>query len=157
MDSLNITELDIIIKSEEQLKQDLISRIDRAAYQYLIEKSQNHSKTPTELYKDLKGSKYLFDSRFSPNLAKLIFSFWTRTYGVKNNFRNKYQENLNCVLCEEEICQQSHLYKCSVIRRVVGQIKGDYEDLFSDDLDKLLEAAKTVKILVETRQILLDP
>ena len=94
MDYLNITELDICIKSEEQLKRDLISKIDSAAYQYLIDKSQNHSKTRTKLYKNLNGSSYLFDSRFSPDLARLIFSFWTQTYGVKNNFRNKYQRRL---------------------------------------------------------------
>ena len=36
-------------------------------------------------------------------------------------------------------------------------MNSQYEDLFSSDIDKLYEAAKTVKILDETKKILLDP
>ena len=157
MDLLNMSETDILTRNESELKTELTSRIQKAAYEYLMEKARNHSKTRNELYKDLGGSSYLSDHRFRPDLAKIVFCFRTRTYRVKNNFRNHYKEDLLCTLCEDEICQQSHIFQCEVIRRVVGQVKAQYEDLFSDDIDKLFEAAKTLKQLVEIREILLDP
>ena len=110
MEYLGITEMDIIIRSEENLKSLVSDKIESCAYRYLIEKGRNHSKTRTEIYKDLKGSQFLFDKRFTPELSKLVFMFQTRSYGVRNNFRNNYQgQSLNCLLCEEDIDQQSHI------------------------------------------------
>ena len=73
MDQLRISEVDIVTRNESQLKLELTSRIQKAAYEYLIEKARNHSKTRTELYKDLNGSSYLSDHRFTPDLV-LIFA-----------------------------------------------------------------------------------
>ena len=125
---------------------------------YLLDKAKNHTKVRQEIYCDLNGSKYLFDPRFSPDLSKLVFRFQTRTYNVRNNFRNQYvDQNINCTLCETEIDEQSHIFTCKVIKQVTGSMNSQYEDLFSSDIDKLFEAAKTVKILDETKKILLDP
>ena len=46
--------MDIIIRSDENLKSLVSDKIERCAYQYLIEKGRNHPKTRTEIYKDLK-------------------------------------------------------------------------------------------------------
>ena len=106
----------------------------------------------------MNGSEYLFDPRFSPDLSKLVFSFRTRTYNVRNNFRNQYLNlNINCCLCETELDQQSHIFTCQVIQRVTGRVTSQYEDLFSQDIDKLYAAAKTVKMLDETKKLLMDP
>ena len=159
MEYLGITEMDIIIRSEENLKSLVSEKIESCAYRYLIEKGRNHSKTRTEIYKDLKGSQFLFDKRFTPELSKLVFMFQTRSYGVRNNFRNNYQgQSLNCLLCEEDIDQQSHIFSCSTIKRFITDIdKQQYENLFSDDIDKLYEAALQTKEIVKLREVLLNP
>ena len=108
----------------------------------------------------MKGSRYLRDPRFSPDLSRLIFCFRMRNYGVRNNFRNQYAgQNINCPLCEQELDRQRHTFDCSIIKQVIGtnNIKGKYEDLFEDDLDKLYIAAKTMQNIVEIRKVLLDP
>ena len=125
---------------------------------YLLEKAESHSKVRQELYNNLNGLEYLFDPRFSPDLSKLVFSLQTRSYNVRNNFRNQYQnQNINCSLCEVELDEHSHIFNCDVIRKVTGNLTSQYEDLFSQDIDKLYEAAKTAKMLDETRKLLLDP
>ena len=58
---------------------------------------------------------------------------------------------------EVELDEQSHIFSCDVIRKVTGNFNSQYEDLFSQDIDKLYEAAKTAKMLDETRKLLLDP
>ena len=158
LDYLLLTETDLTCRNTDSFKSYLSSKIDEAALKYLLEKAENHSKVRQELYNNLNGLEYLFDPRFSPDLSKLVFSLQTRSYNVRNNFRNQYQnQNINCSLCEVELDEHSHIFNCDVIRKVTGNLTSQYEDLFSQDIDKLYEAAKTAKMLDETRKLLLDP
>ena len=88
-----------------------------------------------------------------------MFCFRTRCYGVRNNFRNQYKDqSLICTLCEDDIDEQSHIFKCTTIRRFLTNIdENQYEDLFSEDIDKLYQAAKQTKKIVELREVLLNP
>ena len=72
MQYLNITETDIILRSEEDFKQFISNKIEKKAFEYLIDKAKNHSKIRHEVYKDLKGSEYIRDPRFSTELKKLV-------------------------------------------------------------------------------------
>ena len=158
MEYLHISDEDIIIRSTENLKSLLRENTQIAAFNFLIEKAKGHSKVRQNLYKNLNGSKYFEISKFTPDLAKLVFKFRTRMYDVRNNFRNKYiEQSLDCKLCDNELCQQSHIFQCSVIMNVVGHIVEHYEDLFTDNIDKLYRVAKITNLLVQTREILLDP
>ena len=150
---------EIIIKSlpKEKLKKLLQLKIEEKGFQYLINKSITHSKTKTEIYCDINGSNYFRDSRFTPDIARTIFKFRTRMVNVKNNFRNKYNQDLKCSLCELELCDQSHLFRCNKLREVWEVFPGKYEDLFCQDLNKLLVVGKTAAKLVITRDILLEP
>ena len=76
---------------------------------------------------------------------------------VKNNFRNKYNQDLKCSLCELEVCDQGHLFRCDKLREVWKDFQGKYDDLFCQDLNKLLAVGKTATKLVLTRDILLEP
>ena len=158
MENLDVTDIDILIRSDENLKIFLSTQVRLAAYAFLMEKAIGHSKVREDLYKDLASSNYFHSSKITPDLAKILFQFRTRMYDVRNNFRNKYiNESLNCKLCEIDLCQQSHIYQCSFIKNEVGPVLTKYEDVFSDNIDKLHEAAKMTKVLIEKRKILLDP
>ena len=71
-----------------------------------------------------------------------------------NNYVN---QNINCPLCEEELDQQRHIFTCPVIQRVKGTTNGEYEDLFSNNIDKLYSTAKELIEIVKIRDVLLDP
>ena len=158
MQKLDVTYIDIQLRGDENLKIFLSTQVRSAAYKFLMEKAGGHSKVREDLYKDLACSNYFHSSKITPDLAKIIFQFRMRMYDVRNNFRNKYiNESLNCKLCEMDLCQQSHIYQFSVIIKDVGPVLTNYEDLFSDNIDKLHEAEKITKILIENRKILLDP
>ena len=159
MESIGVSEVDITIRSEDNLKQYISKKIETHAFQYLIEKGITLSKTRHEIYKDMKGSNYFRDKRFTPDLCSLVFCFRTRSYGVRNNFRNHYKDqSLICTLCEDDIDQQSHIFKCATIRRSLANIdENQYEDLFSEDIDKIYRAAIQTKQIVELREVLLNP
>ena len=60
-------------------------------------------------------------------------------YDVRNNFRNKYASTA-CPLCAAEVDSQKHLLECAVIRSYYLTTM-NYEDIFSDDNNILLNAA----------------
>ena len=41
-------------------------------------------------YINIDGTRQYTDNRFTPQLIEILFKFGTRTYAVKNNFRNSY-------------------------------------------------------------------
>ena len=75
-------------------------------------------------------------------------------FDVKGNFRNKYtSSSLECPLdgCSE-IDTQPHLFECTAMRNassIPAHVK--YEDIFSKDLDKLLDVGTILIQLVEIR------
>ena len=74
MITLGITE-DQLMGTTGKLEELLKVNIDAAAYKFLIEKAQNHSKIKQECYQNCKGAAHYFDPRFSPEKANLLFKF----------------------------------------------------------------------------------
>ncbi len=155
MDMLSITD-DDLLHSNEKLKQTLLGKINSVTFDYLLNKARIHSKVDETLYTNCEGCEYFNDKRFSPDLATLIFKFRTRTYMVKNNFRNNYcNTNIICPLCNKEEDNQEHLFQCEKIGMI--DLQGEYEDIFSDNVDTLHNVALKLKKIVEKRHCLLNP
>ena len=75
---------------------------------------------------------------------------------VKNNFRNNYcNTNIICPLCNKEEDNQEHLFQCEKIGMI--DLQGEYEDIFSDNVDTLHNVALKLKKIVEKRHCLLNP
>ena len=57
---------------------------------------------------------YLCDERFSRQEIQLLFALRTRMVNVKTNFRNLYENELECHTCEddESIEDENHLLVC---------------------------------------------
>ena len=58
---------------------------------------------------------------------------------------------------EKPLDTQEHLYECLILVGDKANIEVCYEDLFSDDLEKLLKIGKLTKELLTLRQFLLEP
>ena len=164
MATLSITESDLLLNSEETLKQILDDKISKAAFSYLLTRADKHSKTRNSLYSNMNGCSYLKNPRFTTDISRLLFMLQTRTYGVKNNFRNHYKnEDLWCPLCsgegenlEKQIDNQEHLFECTVLVGSPDNLPCVYEDIFSENLETLLIAGQVSQEILLTRDILLD-
>jgi hypothetical protein len=153
MIKLSISENDILTCSKEALKEKVDEATAKAALYYLKELGKNHSKVREWLYFDLKGMGYFADSRFSPDLANLLFKFRTRMFKVRNNFRNNYLEKgTMCPVCQKFEDSQEHLFNCNPLRLIVGEHDCLYEDIFSNNVNKLYKVATVLKRIVGARE-----
>ena len=97
------------------------------------------------------------DARFTPDLVEILFKFRTRTYLVKNNFRNNYRNtDLLCPICGEEDDSQEYIFSCEPIRNIY-LASHKCEDIYSSNANTLLGVAKDLKNLAEARRTLLSP
>ena len=158
MEYLMINEENLLESSKDQLKNVLSKQIMKIAFDYLIEKAISHSKVHESVYTDLEGAKQFKDARFSNEVLNNLFRFRTRTFMVKNNFRNNYKNtNTLCPLCEKENDDQEHVFVCEKIVQQYGRhILNKYTDIFSDDIDTLFNVAIILKDLVDVREQLLS-
>ena len=157
MKNLSITRKYLTSVSKETLKLQLVEKVNEAAFQFLMSKAENHSKVNKELYTSCEGSSYFSDSRFTPDLANLLFKFRTRGFLVKNNFRNNYRNtNIMCPLCEDSDDTQEHLFECKAMRDVTIE-DVQYNDIFSSETEVLLNVAMNLKRIVGQRETLLNP
>jgi hypothetical protein len=144
------------VENKARLKKMVHERIESCAFAFLIEKAKTHTKVNEDVYKDCRGMQQYKDARFTPDLANLLFKFRTRTYLVKNNFRNNYKNtNILCPLCEQHDDTQEHILTCE---KTIGEINNFaciYDDIFSIDMDRLYNVACCLKKLHETREKLL--
>ena len=151
---LNISEEEVISDSNMVIKSKIKKAIADVAFEYLMKIASTHTKVRRELYSNMEGMMYMKDPRFTPNIVNLLFKFRTRMFNVRNNFRNHYyQTNIMCPLCKEEEDSQEHLFKCISIRSKLQYDISNivYEDIFSTDVDKLLEVGFLLKDLTEIR------
>jgi hypothetical protein len=158
MDYLHICESDME-GSKTQLKETLIKNTKQKAFEYLIEKAKNHSKVNEKLYSDCEGLDHYNDGRFRPDLINILFKFRTRMFLVKNNFRSNYTNNDTlCPVCHDQEDTQEHLFECKKIMDCHNGTKQfQYNDIFSNDCDKLLGIATLLRELVDIRNGILNP
>ena len=118
MEYLSISDEDLCL-SKSQLKDRLTKSIKQKAFQYLMDKAMSHSKVNCSCYSSCEGTVQYQDARFTPDLVEILFKFRTRTYLVKNNFRNNYRNtDLLCPICGEEDDSQEHIFSCKPIWKI---------------------------------------
>ena len=120
--------------------------------------AEKHSKVHSSLYDNCDGSEYLKHPEFTQQLAVILFKFRTRTYMVKNNFRNNYRNtNITCPVCHVSDDTQEHIMKCYKLLQIYPQkIQCHYDDIYSRSTDTLLIVATTLKELTMIREEILS-
>ena len=146
-----------LLESKAKINEVARRKMNEAAFTCLINKAKTHLKVNDSLYTNCEGAKYLKHTGFTPDLVRVLFRFRTRTYLVKNNFRNNYRNtNIACPLCEVNEDTQEHIFKCYKLRRgYSGRLNCCYEDIFSGDCDTLLKVAAALRELTQIREKLL--
>ena len=154
---LGLPEDEIVNLSKGVMKEQVKRAVEKLAFEHLIRKAESHSKVREELYPDINGMKYIRDPRLTSENVNTLFKFRTRMFHVRNNFRNQYKAaNLLCPLCETSEDSQEHLFHCAKIRSRLPQNIQErnisYNDIFTNDCDKLLDVAKLLKDIVQIRE-----
>jgi hypothetical protein len=158
MDYLSISENDLQ-GSNFKLQETLKSNIKLKAYEFLMDKAKQHSKVNQNIYQNCDGCSHYEDERFSTEIINNLFKFRTRTFLVKNNFRNNYRNSdILCPLCNRENDTQEHIFYCpSIIDQYGKPCLYQYNDIFSMENDTLLGVSRELKDLVDIRDKILHP
>ena len=123
-------------------KQQIKSKVKSAAFSYLKEKQQEHSKVKHIQYDKLLVQKYMTSPLFSNDEVNLLYALRSRSTECKANFKQKYiHTNLLCTLCEVECEDQQHIMRCGVIlsefkTNEINKEDVNYEHIFSNDVQK---------------------
>ena len=101
----------------------------------------------------LKCQEYI--TSLHPKLSRLLFKAKLVMFDIKCNFKNEYRSNLLCPICSVTDENLQHLTVCSSNPYIrVYKIKSSY-DIYNNDLGKLKQWAKFIKIYEYLRNYML--
>ena len=153
-----------IEKSDEEIssmkKETFKAYMDKkthvAAFEYLKKMSRKHSKSEFTWSKSVfEQEKYLSDARFSKQEIQLLFRLRTRMTDVKSNFRNQYQNNMDCQTCKETCIEdENHLLVCENLKDEES-VKTNFSKVYGSIEDQL-QIVKVFKKILRKRETILD-
>lgn len=155
-----LTEEIIEQSSKADFKSKVKAKITQAALEYLKAKQQGHSKVKSIKYQKLQTQHYIKSPLFNNNEVNLLHALRSRMVNTKANFPSKYQNNLNCPLCDRSRDDQPHILECQVLKdklktEEVTIERNVYNDLFEDTL-KQKEITVLFSRLLDIRETLVD-
>ena len=129
--------------SKKKFKNIIKKKIYDKAFQYLIDRKSLHSKVSHIKYNSLQLQDYLKpgNSDISISEMKYIFHLKTRSIDIKQNYKNKYNGNLDCISCLKSSETMRHILECPMLvkNNQLTQTLPDYMQLFGNNLqDKIL-------------------
>ena len=149
--------------TKNYFKKFIKNKIHTAAFKYLLNLSQTHSKVKNIEYEKHETQKYMLNSTFSNQEVNLLHAFRSRTVrGIRTNFRIQYSRDLSCPL----VCwppntppiedSQQHLMVCSKLQGVFSDCqKVQYGDIFGN-VTQQKSVILILSRLLEERDILLS-
>ena len=147
-----------MMTDRDTYKLQIKAKIKTAAFDYLKEKQQQHSKIKHIRYDTLCVQNYMVSPIFPNEEVNLLHALRSRTTECRANFKQKYiHSNILCTLCQLENEDQQHILQCSIILREynsdeVAQSSVKYDDIFSEDVHKQKEVTSLFLKLFEIRK-----
>ena len=161
MIGINMTETEITTVSKTKFKKLVKERISDAAFKYLLEVKQKHSKMKKISYKKFELSKYLSSPLFNTESRALLLALRKRTVsGVRTDFPGLYQDRLCPVGCGDED-KLENIMICSVLQShhtsdSLANDKAKFEDIFLSDIKKQKETTEIYRQLLDIRNKILS-
>ena len=151
-----ITEEEIRNLSKQNFKKIVKSKISNAAFIYLKDMKKTHSKMNNVHYDKFEISKYLNSPLFSRNDRFLLLALRTRTLrGIRSDFPGLYKDRM-CPLGCGDLDTIPNILTCSILKNLhksdgvaIGKLQ--YEDIFSNDIQKQKQVTDLCDKLLETR------
>ena len=147
-------------------KSEIKEKIREAAFKYLQNKQENHSKVKNIKYERLETQQYLTSHMFKNHETSLLYALRTRTSRLfRANFRFLYNGNIECPLNCWDVNfnepappdTQEHLLWCNKINlstNIIARNKSEYEDIFRD-MYKQKEIISLYTKLIDLRENLM--
>ena len=131
--------------------------ITKAAFDYLLTKSESHSKMDNLHYEKLTLQSYLKSKYIKKDEAQKIFRFRTRMENFSENFKNGSESN-QCLVCMEPdtLDNEHHFIKCDVLSGIIPEMLSlKHQELFTttDTFNQM--ALKTLVKAMDQRKLLL--
>ena len=153
---IDMTENEISRMKRISFKKLVCEKINLLSAQYLTGLKQRHSKSEHLKYSQ-EMQPYLRNESLNIEGKKLLFKLRNRLIDVKTNFKQKYNNNLECRLCSAPEESQSHLVQCSEItcdNEVKEALEGyQYSDIFSSNSEVQGHLVTTWKKIIKIRNI----
>ena len=146
------------IKAEyiKEYKTSIKGKITNLAFKNLKQSQQSHSKVREICYKTFVIQDYMITHKMNNHKVTLLFALRSKTVkNVKANTKSIYL-NLNCELCDTDIDNQEHCLKCPKISSNIDIVNVQYEDIFSDNIDKQVAVTQAFSKILEEREQLLE-
>ena len=159
--SLDMSDLQIKSMSKQKFQSIVKKKIRQAAFIYLKNLQEGHSKMNGIKYNTFEKSAYLSSPLFKSDSIGLLLALRTRTVeGVRNDFRGMYPDKKCPLECDVDDTLQ-HILECSVLRQhhtseqvSANEIK--YSDIFSYDTVKQKQVTELFAQLLEVRTQLMN-
>ena len=102
--------------SKNKFKRYVKKNMDNAAFEYLEEQKNKHSKVKDIKYIKLEIQSYIVTENLTNVEIYTIFALRSRMTKVKKNFSNQFNNNLLCKLGCSDMDSQVHLLECIYIQ-----------------------------------------
>lgn len=99
-----------------------------------------------------KVGNYMENMNFED--AKIIFMIRSKMLDVKGNYKNKYEPNLKCELCQEETENQDHIVKCRSYEDIMENLHGKESMKEVMRQNKMQTIAKKIKESMKRREFI---
>ena len=144
-----------LLFKKDKMKAMVKKACSNLALQYLT--SKKGSKMDNLEYEEIKTSKYLLSEKLTIAEKKVLFKLRTRMIPVSSNFGDKIRR---CQICSLDYDNQQHLIECFILKSynktlLFNEISFKYNDIFTDNILKLKEAAQTFLLALKTRENIL--
>ena len=139
-------------------KKFIKEKIKTAAFDHLRKLQEKHSKIRDIVYKKLEIQPYMVSPVFLDEEVNTLHSVRSRAVDCKANYRNMYKDDdMLCILCKTEFCDQKHILTCSVLldglqTMETARSKIMYTDIFSDNTSKQKEVTALYRTLLDIRK-----
>ena len=158
---LELSDRDIRSMKKEKYKNIVKQKIRQAAFEYLKNLKEGHSKIDNLSYEKFEMSSYMNSPLFSSDDKKVLLALRTRTVeGIRNDFRGMFPDILCPLLCGSDDTIE-HILECTALRSkhtsdILSQSDVKYHDIFSSNIMKQKQATELFKQLLEVRNNLLN-
>ena len=153
--NITITEEEIQNMDKINFQTLVKSEIKNAAFSYLLELQQSHSKYRDVKHTTLKMQPYMCDQTMSPEDISLLFALRTKSVrNIRADFNKMFNSDL-CPLCKRHVDTIPALFECEELQ-AVPRSGAQYCDIFSPSVDIQREAVDQFRSLLQARDRILD-
>ena len=158
---LGMSDDEIRRMSKFKFKKVVKSKVLKAAFKYLKDLQQTHSKMDNLQYDKFEASIYLTSPQFTFDNASLLLALRTRTVrGIRNDFGGLYPDK-TCPLGCGEMDTLQNILTCAVLKQKhvskdMSTSEMQYEDIFSSNIVKQQQVTELYRQLLDVRNNILN-